>query len=172
MSEETTHHPVCPGCGSRGRSLQRETLEAQLRPEVAAGAEALDGYHFCAISKCDVVYFSGGDIPTINTADLTLDVFQKSSKPSRLVCYCFEHSVGTLQVEVAATGSSGVPGDIKAKCKAGLDACHLKNPQGVCCLGNVLGVVKQAQAERSSHQQERSDPEETSCCGHSKEPTP
>lgn len=152
--------PTCPSCGSHGRKIEPETLTSQLKATVKNRSSKLEGYHFCSTGECDVVYFTSSGSPSFIREDLTLPVFQKSSDPNRFVCYCFEHRVGELLDEVAATGDSVVPADIKAKCKAGLDECEIKNPQGVCCLGNVLSVVKQGkQSPRISSQKPEDD-----CC--------
>lgn len=149
--------PTCPHCGSRGRKIGSGTLEAQLREEARERTQDLEGFHFCDKGECDVVYFKDGH-KSFEQEDLALAVFQKSTDPDRFVCYCFEHRVDELQDEVASTGDSGVPADIKAKCKAGLDECETKNPQGACCLGNVLSLVKQAKGTPRT-------PEENCCSG-------
>lgn len=157
-------HVVCPECGQRGRALKGETLAAQLQPEACVERQTLEGYRFCGTGECDVVYFGDGSAPPFHTKDLKLPVFQKSPNPDRFVCYCFKHSVRSLQEEVQRDGSSVVPDDITAKCKAGLDACHLKNPQGVCCLGNVRGVVKRAVNARRSSESPPSSQKAADCC--------
>lgn len=133
----------CPQCGSKGRQLVRAALETQLRKEAVGVSQDLNGYRFCGTPGCDVVYFKYGSDSFVRS-DLTLPVFQKSADPRRFVCCCFQHRVGEIMREIAASGVSVVPAEIKAKCKAGLDECETKNPQGACCLGNVLALVRQA----------------------------
>lgn len=136
---------TCPACGSRGRLLGPETLTAQLKEVALRRSGDLGGHRFCANGECEVVYFGDEGTSLFTTEDLILPVFQKSTDRERFVCYCFRHRVGDLLDEVGSHGSSVVPSAIKAKCKAGLDQCETKNPQGVCCLGNVLSVVKHGQ---------------------------
>jgi len=156
MTQET-ESPTCPQCGSKGRQIGPAALEVQLRKEAAELFQDIDGYRFCATPECDVVYFRNGDDWFVQS-DLKLPVFQKSADPNRFVCYCFEHRVGEITEEVATSGTSVVPAEIKAKCKTGLDECETKNPQGACCLGNVLSLVKQAKGTPRTPQ------DEDDCC--------
>jgi hypothetical protein len=118
------------------------TPAALLRTEAKARLSTRP-LRFCRTADCEVVYFDdqGG---TFEAADLTVPVFQKSTDPARPVCYCFEHTVASIEEEVAARGASDVPKRIGEKCKTGLDDCEHTNPQGSCCLGNVHQVVKAA----------------------------
>ena len=135
----------CPDCGAVGRKVGRITLEALLTEDARTRLGDAESFQFCKTRTCDVVYFGGGP-RTFHVVDLCVPIFQKSTEPSRLVCYCFEHHVGEIEDEVQRTGMSSVPDTIGRKCKAGLDRCEERNPQGSCCLGNVRQVMKQAQA--------------------------
>ncbi len=139
----------CPVCGARGRPVKAETLDALLLSEAKARMATLVGFNFCGSRECDTVYFRNSDDTRLGTADLSVPVFQKSEEPRRLVCYCFQHSVAELQGDVERAGDSAVPNGVTEKCRQGLDRCHLTNPQGVCCLGNVRALVKQAKQARS-----------------------
>jgi len=141
--DKTTDTTLCPACNQKGRSVQKLTLESLLVDSAKSrlGEAAL---RFCRTADCDVVYFDEAHEQTFLTTDVKVPVFQKTDEASRPVCYCFTHTVGSIQREVAETGTSGVPESIGAKCKAGLDACEENNPQGSCCLGNVRKVVKAA----------------------------
>jgi len=133
----------CPACSKKGRSVQKLTLESLLI-DSAKNRLGDAPLRFCRTEDCDVVYFDKGHEQTFLTTDVKVPVFQKTDEASCPVCYCFEHTVGSIQREVAETGTSGVPESIGAKCKAGLDACEENNPLGSCCLGNVRKVVKAA----------------------------
>ncbi len=136
---------VCPECGASGRKVGPITLGALLTEDARARLDDVGSFRFCKTETCNVAYF-GGDARTFHVADLRVPIFQKSTGPSRLVCYCFEHEVGEIEDEVRRTGTSSIPDAIGQKCKAGLDRCEETNPQGSCCLGNVRQVMKQAQA--------------------------
>jgi len=96
---------------------------------------------FCSTETCPVVYFDSKGARVMTEA-LRVGVFQKQSDPSRLVCYCFEHSVAEVRAATRPDQSNEVVDSIMAKCRAGLDRCEETNPQGRCCLGNVRSVAK------------------------------
>lgn len=134
---------ACPECGATGRKVGLMTLEALLSESAWGRLGIAENYRFCKTETCDVAYF--GD-RTFQRADVRVPIFQKSTEPSRLVCYCFGHKVNEIEDEVWRTGASAVPDAIGQKCKDGLDHCEEANPQGSCCLGNVRQVLKRAQA--------------------------
>lgn len=63
--------------------------------------------------------------------------------PVRL-CYCFDITIEDVELEIAAKGSSSVPERIVAAVRAGTCECEIRNPAGVCCLGEVNRAVKAA----------------------------
>jgi len=146
---------ICPSCGEKGRGVSALTLTSQLTDGAKARLGSTEGFTFCKTADCGVSYFGSVTFPT---SDVRVTIFQKSTDPNRLACYCFGHSVDEIEKEVKETGTSGVPASIRESCKKGLDECEKTNPQGSCCLGNVSRVVKgvQASAEPSS--------EEEPCC--------
>ena len=100
-------------------------------------------FSFCADGRCPVVFFSvRGDRLTVD--DVTSLVFQKSEDARRLVCYCFEHSVREVEEDALLHGKSTIAAQIRENCRAGLDDCRVENPQGACCLGNVMAVARHA----------------------------
>jgi len=141
---------ACPDCGTRGRKVEKRTLDSLLSEDARARLNGASDFRFCKAEECDVVYYRGGDSERFATADVRLPVFQKSADPSRLACYCFEHRVADIEDEVVRTGASVVPDRIAEKCRQGLDRCEEMNPQGACCLGNVRQVVKAAMARSVS----------------------
>lgn len=147
---------ACPNCGENGRSVHAVTLESQVEPAVLSGISDRTEWLFCGTPECDVVYFSGGDGGVVNLASVAQVPFQKSSLPKRLVCFCFGHSVEDVVRDAAASETSLIRDAIKAACKAGLDSCAIKNPQGRCCLGNVGHVIR--------GQQDLPGPTVSECC--------
>jgi len=145
------------------------TLGALLLPD-AKERRAEGPYRFCRTGSCEVVYFDEAHDVTFETVDLRVPVFQKSADPLRPVCYCFDHTVRSIQDEVAARGASDVPETIGKKCKAGLDDCEHNNPQGSCCLGNVRRVVKDAVEAAGGVQEPRAEAHD--CCSSSEESKP
>lgn len=152
----------CPNCGIQGHRIDSVTSTAMLGGAARAPLATIP-LRFCASERCDVVYYGDGNPALVRTGDLAVQVFQKCTDPSRLVCYCFDHTVESLEREVATTGVSEVPELIARKCKAGLDDCKRNNPQGRCCLVNVRNVVRAAQALRGSVP-ERDAAASSGCC--------
>lgn len=149
----------CPSCGIQGHRIDAITATAMLGDPALATAPL----RFCATEGCDVVYYGDGHPASFRTRDLSVTVFQKSADPCRLVCYCFGHSVESLEREVATRGASEVPELIAQQCKAGLDDCKRKNPQGRCCLVNVRDVLRAVGSLRGPV----SDREATCCASRS-----
>jgi hypothetical protein len=70
-------------------------------------------------------------------------VYQKEPEAHDvLVCYCFFHHLGEIKTEVNEIGHSTVVEDIRQGIQQGSCACDWRNPQGSCCLGNVIKIVK------------------------------
>lgn len=133
----------CPACGSAGRSVERITVKALLRPQALARLSEPE-HRFCATPACPIVYF--GREETFDRDDVSAPVFQKEHAGDRIVCYCFAVTEADLGREIAETGRSTAAAEIAGHVEAGRCACEVKNPQGSCCLGNVAGAVRQAAA--------------------------
>ena len=141
---------ICPECGMKGRKVKPVTPQSLLSEDARGRLDHAHGLRFCKNETCGVVYFGEQSNDRFATSDVSVPVFQKSTDPSRLVCYCFEYSVQSITDEVARTGNSATSDRIIQKCKEGLDRCEEMNPQGSCCLGNVRQVVKAAVDARTS----------------------
>lgn len=133
----------CPSCAEKGRKLHAVTPRSLLSEGALSRLTGDPEVRFCRNAACAVVYYADG-IEPFATGDVRVPVFQKLTEPTRLVCYCFEHTVAAVEDEVLRTGASAVPDEIADKCRQGLDRCEEMNPQGSCCLGNVRSVVKAA----------------------------
>ncbi|RME68144.1 MAG: hypothetical protein D6781_11720 [Verrucomicrobia bacterium] len=134
---------TCPECGQPGRAVPVRLLKHQL---LAGRHEALqpdEAWWFCAGEGCSTVYFSA-DGRTFSTVDMRVPVTCKSSGPDRPLCYCFGYSEAMIRAKIAATGATAVPDHIRAAIRAGHCACEIRNPQGSCCLANVMAAVKAA----------------------------
>jgi hypothetical protein len=92
-----------------------------------------------------VVYYGGDE--TFRGEDLSVPVFQKEPPGRRTVCYCFDVSESDLRREIAETGRSTAARRIRDHVRAGRCACEVKNPQGGCCLGNVVAAEEALLAE-------------------------
>ncbi len=130
----------CPVCGRKGLPVQGQTVKALVDVSLR---EVLDGeYLFCRTETCPVVYYDAATGRTFETAQIRERVYQKAPElDDGLICYCFQHRVGEIRKGNAAAQSAIVE-DINAGIRSGQCACDLRNPQGACCLGNVLRLIR------------------------------
>ncbi|MBI2061004.1 MAG: copper chaperone Copz family protein [Nitrospirae bacterium] len=153
----------CPACGTQGRKVKTITLVSLLTKAALKCLNGSGGYRFCKGGACEIVYFHEADGIRFVARDIKVPVFQKSTGDSRTVCYCFEHTVRSIEEEVRRTGKSGALDSIAEKCRQGLDRCEELNPQGACCLGNVKQVVQKAMSQTEAPS-ERSSNDVSECC--------
>jgi len=138
---------VCPSCKSKGRKVAEITLRSLLAFELRQDIRPVQHY-FCPTPDCPVVYFPADGGRAYEKSDLMVPVWQKESDPSVPVCYCFGYSEESIRQELQATGETDVYDRTKAEVAAGRCACEVTNPQGSCCLGNVLRVVSRVNGKR------------------------
>lgn len=133
----------CPRCGARGKEVDPITLKALLNAEgLLRGVPPAP--RFCATPACPVVYFDNSVPISFNEDLLTVPVYAKHPEnPHVPVCYCFGYTPAKIQNEVERSGFSSASKTITAEVKAGHCACEVKNPKGVCCLGDVSRVERQ-----------------------------
>lgn len=132
---------ACPVCGERGKPVQGQTVKALLAVSLRTTRQV--EYLFCKTQTCPVVYFAADAVQLFTVEQVRERVYQKEPRQDNVfVCYCFRYTVGTLR---AATPEArkAIVDDINIGINAGQCACDIRNPQGSCCLGNVLGLVKQ-----------------------------
>lgn len=150
-STESAPMVSCPGCGRKGRPVGLATVQAILKPEVAARSS--DGAHrFCPNPDCDHLYFDGEWVARSSDARVRVGLKEKSDPVP--LCYCFGFARADVRAELRATGKCSIPERITAEVKAGNCACETKNPAGSCCLGDVRKAVKDAQAAIAGRDQE------------------
>lgn len=132
---------MCPQCDHKGLSVDNATIKSLISVTLHRVADV--DHRFCAKPDCSVVYFAEDDSETFYTHELRERVYQKEPQAEDvLVCYCFFHSLGDIQKSVAEEGKSPIVEDINFGIQQGHCACDWRNPQGNCCLGNVIKVVK------------------------------
>ncbi len=132
----------CPLSGTKGRKVPVVTLKSLLRPDSLAQLAPDVQHYFCSDSGCEVVYFSTNG--TYHRHELKVPVYQKDNGADVPVCYCFGWTRATI-VDAAALGEeNAVAPSISAHIKAGRCGCEVNNPQGACCLGNVIAEVRAA----------------------------
>lgn len=135
----------CPACGKPGRKVTGVTLDQHLPPTRRAGLGDTAG--FCANPDCEVVYFNAG--ATIKKGETLLPVTQKDPGEDVYVCYCFGIKRSDIRRDLAADGTTGIPGRIRRGIADGRCECEKKNPQGACCLGNIAAEIGKIKAENN-----------------------
>ncbi|MBI3327087.1 MAG: hypothetical protein HYZ81_10360 [Nitrospinae bacterium] len=109
-------------------------------------------YRFCRTPDCPTVYYSVDGLQRFEEKDVRERVYQKHPTDDAVfVCYCFRHTVGSIEAEFAKTRTSTVVAAITAGIQAGQCACEIRNPQGSCCLGNAGSVAQHLEAQTRQH---------------------
>lgn len=130
----------CPVSGTKGKPVELQTVKALLTEE-ALRRVTTSSYRFCPEPTCQVVYFDEAG-HTYSRADIRVPVWQKEPFGARMICYCFGENEADIRAEMDATGNSEAAERVRAHIEAGRCACEVRNPRGVCCLGDVAEAVK------------------------------
>jgi hypothetical protein len=146
--EDPAEQQECPRSGTRGLPVDLNTVKALLKSTALARITGAP-HRFCPDSRCEIVYFSPGD--TYTEQDLRVPVWQKEPAGARIICYCFGENEADIRREIEGRGTSQAVERVRAHIAAGRCACELRNPRGVCCLGDVIAAVKRmASVERTN----------------------
>jgi len=131
--------PLCPDCSQKGKHVGGGTVKSLIAVSLRLVKDT--SYFFCRTVTCPVVYFSADGNSTFTTDQLRERVYQKAPGDSETkVCYCFGHRVGDIQ-QASPSKRQLIIEDINAGISADQCACDWRNPQGSCCLGNVLKLM-------------------------------
>lgn len=138
----------CPETGTRGKKVDNATIKSMMSASLRGLQD--ENYYFCAVVDCDIVYFSENGTHLITEDAIRETVYQKDPEnPQTKICYCFQHTVGDVQLGVEADTQDTILDDINIGIQQGQCACDWRNPQGTCCLGNVIQLVKHLQNKDS-----------------------
>ena len=130
----------CDSCPERGSPVPLQTVKGLLT-EVALRRVRRTHYRFCENPACETVYVGdAGD--RFMTEDIRVPVWQKQPSGARLLCYCFGETEAGIRRELLAHGRTDVIERIQGHIAARRCACEIRNPRGVCCLGDVIAAVK------------------------------
>lgn len=136
-----TSEARCPKCQQTGYSIDHRTLKALLKVDLRNISEK--PYYFCAVPECDIVYFNENQTSTFVEHDLTILVYAKHPRQHDvLVCCCFGYTVHQIEVSVSDGAGDDIINAINEGIRGGKSACHLCNPEGRVCLGNVIGLIR------------------------------
>jgi hypothetical protein len=140
--EALTNGSKCPASGTPGKHVELLTVKGLLRESALARVSPGD-HHFCPDPACEVVYFDQAGT-TYLRCDVRVPVWEKEAAGSRMICYCFGENEADIRREFEERGSSGAASRVRAHIQAGRCACEIRNPRGVCCLGDVIAAVEGA----------------------------
>jgi copper chaperone CopZ len=96
------------------------------------------------------VYYAQRAGASFAKSQLRVPVGIKEKAGDRPLCYCFGHSVATIEQELRTKGRSDALEDIRRKMQDPGCACEVKNPSASCCLGTVRKGIEAAQPEARS----------------------
>ena len=131
----------CPQCRTQGQSVDNATIKCLISVSLHRVADVK--HRFCPNADCSVVYFAEDSSEEFFTGDLRERVYQKDPDADNvLVCYCFFHTLGDIRSSVTNDEQSAIVDDIQYGIQQGHCACDWRNPEGKCCLGNVVKIVK------------------------------
>ena len=139
---------VCPVSGTTGAKVDLQTVKAMLT-EAGLMRVTPATHRFCAAPACEVVYFAD-DGCTYSKSDVRVPVWTKEPEGDRTVCYCFGENEADIRSEVIATGKSEAVERVRRHIQAGRCACEVRNPRGVCSLGDVSAAVNRVAATLTS----------------------
>ena len=109
-------------------------------------------YSFCPARDCSIVYFEdkGGHQFTVD--DLRIRVGVKVNNDPIPLCYCFGFDEKHIRDEIGQTGNTSIPDKVSGLIREGLCACEVRNPAGVCCLGELNKAAKRLKLELAATQ--------------------
>ena len=130
----------CPSCSQAAARVEATTVKALLTPEALARVN-MAGFYFCSSETCDTVYFSDrGQV--FRTSDVAVRVWQKQSAGDRTFCYCFGESESAMRSELESSGRIAAIERVRHHIAERRCACEVRNPRGVCCLGDLSAAVQ------------------------------
>ncbi len=136
----------CGSCKGKGKPVSRRTVLLMLKPELLE--RAMHGsYSFCSERDCSIVYFEDKGPEHFIVDDLRMRVGVKVKDDPIPLCYCFGFDENHLRDEIERTGSTSIPDKVSGLIRDGLCACEVRNPAGVCCLGEVNKATKRLKLE-------------------------
>jgi hypothetical protein len=132
----------CPKCNHPGKHINSQTIKGVLITTLEI-LKPGNPYYYCKTQDCVVVYFHEDGNQVITEDDLRVSVYHKHpSSPTVNICYCFGINVEELDNDIKNNAGEKSANRINAGIKAEQCACDIRNPEGVCCLGNVKRRIK------------------------------
>jgi hypothetical protein len=115
--------------------------------------QAMTGkYSFCSARDCPVVYFEDQSNRCFTVDELRTRVGLKVKEDPIPLCYCFGFDESHMREEISQTGETTIPATISRLIREGLCECDVRNPSGMCCLGEVNKTAKVLKLQLSERQ--------------------
>ena len=132
---------ICPQCKNKGKAVDNATVKCLISVSLHRVKDVK--HRFCTTPDCSIVYYAEDGSEAFYVQDLRERVYQKQpDMDDVLVCYCFLHTVGDINASITDEPDNRIVDDINFGIQQGHCACDWRNPQGTCCLGNVLTIIK------------------------------
>lgn len=132
----------CPECNTKGQSVDNATIKSLICVSLHRVKDV--SHRFCSQPNCSIVYYAEDHSKVFYQHELREQVYQKAPNANDvLVCYCFFHTLGEIKASAESEEHSSIVEDIRFGIQQGHCACDWRNPQGNCCLGNILEIIKQ-----------------------------
>jgi hypothetical protein len=143
---EASHNgetPVCPASGQATIPVSRKTVESLIKPELKTCLTP-QSYFFCNAPDCDIIYVSEQTDHVITKEMIKTRVGIKETDDPVPLCYCFDYDRKAVRDDIRRAGQTDIQQNITERIKAGECRCEEMNPDGRCCLGNVVRSIKNA----------------------------
>jgi hypothetical protein len=135
-TDEPNETSRCGSCSGKSRPVSRKTVLLMLKPDLLE--RAMHGsYSFCSERDCPIVYFEDRGREHFTVDDLRVRVGSKVKDDPIPMCYCFGFDENQIRDEIERTGDSSIPDKVSGLIREGLCACEVRNPSGICCLGEI-----------------------------------
>src|SRR5262245_11025707 len=155
MNQASSQPIRCERCDGQGKAVSRKIILLMLKPDLLEYAMS-GSYSFCPERDCPVVYFdeSGGRHFTVD--DLRVRVGLKVKDDPIPLCYCFGFDESHIRDEITQTGRTCIPERVAKLIREDLCACDTRNPESVCCLGEVNKSARRLEIEFAKVREQQS----------------
>jgi hypothetical protein len=143
-TEAKEHTNSCPRCGERGAAVELRAVKSLLKEGALVRVNCVS-HRFCKTPSCQAVYYDEHGQVFVRD-DVRVGVWHKEPYGERAICYCFGETESSIRTELLAGDSTAVA-RVRAHIEAGRCACDVRNPRGVCCLGDLTSAVQRVKAE-------------------------
>ncbi|MFT8322137.1 MAG: (2Fe-2S)-binding protein [Bacillus sp. (in: firmicutes)] len=139
---ESIGSELCPSCHVKGKKVKIITLKSMLKPTILDILSVNSTHYFCSSKDCNVVYFDTSK-KTYLTSEIKVSIHQKDNSSVVPVCYCFGWTKEKIKQYVEKELTPNPVEHIRENIKENRCGCEVNNPQGSCCLGNVIGYINE-----------------------------